>query len=116
MDLQKRADEIRSQMTALLDAAEAEGRGLTQEEREKYDAMKEERDGVLDLIERREAVRQEQRSERQPVGSEGPAGGAEERKAADVKVGEDREADRAFDSLGEQLPSVPAATASGTTR
>ena len=107
MNLQQRAEELRSQMVALLDAAEAEGRGLTEEERQKYDAWSEERAGIVSLIEAREALKADEKRERQPQRSEGPEASAiEERADSSVRMGEDREADRDFASLGEQLRAV----------
>lgn len=103
--LRARYDALGTEMRGLLDGAE--NGVLSTEDREKYDGLKQERAAVLATIE----ARRELEAEKPIVDADVDAGaGSDEKRSVDARVVADREADREFRSLGEQLAAVAASS------
>lgn len=95
--LRGRYDAIGEELREILDGAD-EG-GLSEEQRTKFDQLKEERANVLETIKRMQDLEGEEKLEDRAD----PSAGIEK---PEVRVGADREADRPFETLGEQLRAV----------
>lgn len=115
-ELRKKAAELEQALRAILDAAKAETRGLTDEEQTKYDETRKELDGLDKTIAADEALAADEAKRAKPATEPvGPDGGAVKRDDGgdadlEVRVGSDRWLKRGFTSLGEQLQAIHAAS------
>jgi len=105
--LRSRYDEIGTEMRGLLDGAE--NGVMVEEDRTKFDALKEERAGVLATIEARREL--DAAPDVSDVDADAGNADATETRNVDVTNVIDRAADRQFRSLGEQLAAVAASSA-----
>jgi HK97 family phage major capsid protein len=122
-EFEKRALALHQEMNTILDKAKAEDRGLTEEERTKYDELKGKRQAQLDLAdEARANEKLEERFNRPSRKSAGPGAGTsadegepkkEESRGIEIRVGQTREVVKPFASFGEQLMAVRDAAAPG---
>lgn len=105
-ELRSRYDEIGTTLRSILDGAE--NGVLTEEQETKYEALRAERAGVLKSIERKHELEAEERANKGTAEKvePGDAAAPKDEKRGDARVTGDREADRPFDSLGEQLRAV----------
>lgn len=100
--LKKRAVKLHDELRGMLDAATAEGRGLTDEEQTAYDAKRAQYDAAKRAVTEAETLEAESRWLSTPTTEpEAPAGDAPE-----IRVGADREAEAPFANFGEQLLAV----------
>lgn len=106
-ELRKRYETIGTEMRAVLDGAE--NGVVTDEMQAKFDELKSERSGILSNIEARQALDAEERSVSLPT--EAPSMADATPPVGDVRAGADREAERPFANIGDQLRAV--ATAAG---
>ena len=115
-ELRKKAAELEKVLRAILDAAKADTRGLTEDEQTKYDETRTALDGLDKLIAEEQRLAEIEAIRAKPVTkSEGPTGATErnegnkeEDKEGDleIRVGGDRWLKRGFESLGEQLQAI----------
>ena len=111
-ELRKRYKDIGTELRSILDSAD--NGVMTEELQTNYDALKAERSGVLANIEARTELEDEERAMGEPEQRGSPADAtAPEQRGTEARVTGDREADRPFASLGEQLRAVVAADRSG---
>jgi len=113
IELRLKAKAAHDELEAMLKVAMDEGRGLTDEEKKDYDERKISYEALKDLVEKAEEAEKEAKrlaevvTDPETPAPETPAG--EERANPDIKLGEDREAKKPFESFGEQLRAVAAA-------
>lgn len=113
-ELRKRYKELGTELRSILDSAD---NGVMSEEQEtKYEELRAERAGVLKSIERKQELEAEERSINE-IRDDVDLGDATDPKeeTRSAKVTGDREADRPFGSLGEQLRAVVDAERGGVT-
>jgi HK97 family phage major capsid protein len=110
-ELRKRFAEIRTEIEQKLDSAE--NGVITEELQGEIDALKAERAGILANIETRTALDNEERT--LPADIAGPADALPPKTDGEVRVGGDREAERPFANLGDQLRAVATSTGPGAT-
>lgn len=108
-EIRSNAKEVHESIHAILDSADEESRGLTAEEKTRVDELTAKRDGLLDLAEAREREQRTHIDWSAPVDKAVQPATGDKRNMEAVKgieVGSDREAEKPFESLGEQLRSI----------
>jgi len=110
MDMRQRARDLKSSCEGFISKAETEGRTMTEEEQQKYDADFSELEGVLSQIKRADSLRElagdiaEPATE--PVGPEASFSPEHREENVEVRMGKDRQNERGFDNIGEQLQAI----------
>lgn len=104
LELRARYDELRTEIEQKLDSAD--NGALTDEAKAEIDALKAERSGVLANIEARNALANE-------TALPSVASPADAAAPTEVRAGADREAERPFSSLGDQLRAVAQSSGPG---
>lgn len=106
-ELRERYDAIGAEIRSILDGAE--NGVVTEEMQEQIDALKSEREGVLKNIETRRALAEEERELGEPEERGDPAAGRSpdaDDPETRARITGDREAEKPFESFGDQLMAV----------
>lgn len=111
MDMRIRAKELKQSCQTAISNAEGEGRTMTEEEQTKYDADFSELEGVLSQIKRTDKLAEItgdlSEPATAPVGPEASLAPEQTRdNHAEVRMGQDRQNERGFESIGEQLQAI----------
>lgn len=111
MDMRNRAKELKQSCQTAISNAEDEGRTMTEEEQQKYDSDFSELENVLSQIKRADRLAEIagdlSEPATTPVGPEAAVAPDQTREShAEVRMGKDRQNERGFDSIGEQLQAI----------
>jgi len=111
MDMRNRAKELKQSCQAAISMAEGEGRIMTEDEQNSYDVKFSELEGVLSQIKRADKLAEIAGNLSEPatapVGPEASSAPEQTRDShAEVRMGQDRQNERGFGSIGEQLQAI----------
>ena len=111
MDMRSRAKELKASCQTAISNAENEGRTMTEEEQKQYDSDFSELEGVLSQIKRADRLAEIagdlSEPATTPVGPEASLAPDQTRDDhVEVRMGKDRENERGFENIGEQLQAI----------
>lgn len=111
MDMRSRAKELKASCQTAISNAETEGRTMTEEEQQQYDADFSELESVLSQIKRADRLAEIAGDLSEPATTPvGPGASLAPDQTRDdhveVRMGKDRENERGFENIGEQLQAI----------